>query len=93
MSLVGDGEFDHPVLIENLRFWGWDYALRQPPPHLIHLRGKQAWQRIDSVTLVRGLSLWVGKVVLTKASPYPTQLATNLLYPQAALRRPQKAWL
>lgn len=30
VSLVGDCEFDHPLLIENLRFWGWDYALRRP---------------------------------------------------------------
>ena len=30
VSLVGDCEFDHPLLIENLCVWGWDYALRQP---------------------------------------------------------------
>src|SRR5260221_1717895 len=100
VSLVGDCEFDHPLLIENLRFWGWDYALRQPTHHLVHLRGKQDWQRLDSLTLLRGMSLWLGNVVLTKASPYPTHLvlhwqrgekapwllATNLLYPQAAIR-------
>ena len=26
VTLVGDGEFGRPLLIENLRFWGWDYA-------------------------------------------------------------------
>lgn len=69
VSLVGDCEFDHPLLIENLRFWGWDYALRQPAHHLVQLRGRQVWQRIDSLTLLRGMSLWLGNVVLTKASP------------------------
>jgi hypothetical protein len=100
VSLVGDCEFDHPLLIENLRFWGWDYALRQPGNHLVLPRGRKAWQRLDRLPLERGTSLWMGNVVLTQASPYPTHLvlhwqrgqqepcflATNLLCPQAALK-------
>jgi len=35
VSLVGDCEFDHPLLIENLCFWSWDYVLRQPKHYLV----------------------------------------------------------
>jgi hypothetical protein len=100
VSLVGDCEFDHPLLIENLRFWGWDYALRQPAHHLIQHRQTKNWQRIDTFPLKAGMSVWLGNVVLTKASPYPTHLvlywqrgqkqpwylATNLLCPQATIK-------
>ena len=34
VSLVGDCEFGHPMLIEFLKAWGWDYALRQSEDHL-----------------------------------------------------------
>src|SRR5258708_3407513 len=44
VSLVGDCEFDHPLLIENLRFWGWDYALRQPGHYLIKARAAKSWR-------------------------------------------------
>jgi Transposase DDE domain len=100
VSLVGDCEFDHPLLIENLRFWGWDYALRQPGNHLVQSRSSTGWRRLDRFTLKPGMSLWLGYVVLTKASPFPTHLvlhwrpgekepwflATNLLSPQVAVR-------
>lgn len=100
VSLVGDCEFDHPLLIENLCFWGWDYALRQPGNHLVMTRASRHWQRLDRVPLQPGTSLWLGNVVLTQASPYPTHLvlhwqrgekepwflATNLLCPQAAVK-------
>ena len=33
VSLVGDCEFDHPLLIENLCFW--EYGLRQPKHYLV----------------------------------------------------------
>jgi len=100
VSLVGDCEFDHPLLIENLHFWGWDYALRQPGHHLVLPRGTTTWQRVDSFPLQPGMSVWRGRVLLTRASPYPTHLvlhwqpgqteswylATNLLCPQAAVK-------
>jgi hypothetical protein len=100
VSLVGDCEFDHPLLIENLRFWGWDDALRQPGNHLVMLHGATAWQRIDSLGLCPGMTAWLGHVVLTRKCPYPTHLtlhwqlgekepwflATNLLHPQPTLK-------
>ena len=100
VTLVGDCEFGHPLLIENLRFWGWDYALRQAGDHLVMLRGTGKWQRIDQLLLLKGQPIWIGRVLLTKASPYPTHLvlywqpgeakpwflATNLLDSRAVLR-------
>ena len=100
VTLVGDCEFGRPLLIENLRFWGWDYALRQPGDNLVMLRGMGKWQRLDHFPLLKGQPIWMGRVLLTQASPYPTHLllywqageakpwylATNLLDPRAALR-------
>ena len=100
VSLVGDCEFDSPLLIENVCHWGWTYALRQPGNHLLQGRGSEGWRRIDSLPLQRGTSLWQGYVLLTRSSPFPTHLvahwqrgqadpwflATNLLCPQAAVR-------
>jgi hypothetical protein len=100
VSLVGDCEFDHPLLIENLRFWGWDYALRQPGNHLVLPQGMSTWLRLDRLGLQPGMSIWLGNLVLTQASPYPTHLvlhwqggqkgpwflATNLLHPKPTLR-------
>jgi len=73
VSLVGDGEFNHPLLIEELDFWGWDYALRQKCNTLI-MQGDGEWRRLDSFALQRGDMRWLGHVLLTKASPYPTHL-------------------
>lgn len=100
VSVVGDSEFGHPLLLENLCFWGWDYALRQPGDHLVLLRHTGQWQRIDAVPVVKGQAVWIGRLLLTQASPYPTHLvlfwqpgqprpwylATNLLDPRTTLR-------
>jgi hypothetical protein len=100
VSLVGDCEFGNPLLIEYVQYWGWDYALRQPGDNLVMLRGTGQWQRLDSLLLDKGQLLWIGNVVLTRASSHPTHLvlfwkrdekkpwllATNLLDPRATLR-------
>jgi hypothetical protein len=100
VSVVGDSEFGHPLLIENLCFWGWDYALRQPGDHRVLLRNRRQWQRIDTLGLLKGHLVWIGRVLLTQASPYPTHLvlfwkpgepkpwylATNLLDARATIR-------
>jgi hypothetical protein len=100
VSLVGDCEFGHPLLIEYVRAWGWDYALRQPGDTLVMLKGTGVWQRLDSLPLTHGQPIWIGNIVLTQASSHPTHLvlywrrgekkpwllATNVLDPRAALR-------
>jgi hypothetical protein len=100
VSLVGDCEFGRPLLLEYLDWWGWDYALRQPCNHLVMTKGDPTWRRLDSFTLRPGDTIWIGHVVLTQASAYPTNLllhwakgekepwflASNLLLPQPILR-------
>ena len=100
VSLVGDGEFNHPLLIEELEYWNWDYALRQKCNTLIMQGYDGIWKRLDSFNLRRGQMLWLGKALLTKARPYPTHmvlywkagekepwyLATNQLSAQPAVR-------
>jgi hypothetical protein len=100
VSLVGDGEFNHPLLIEYLEFWGWDYALRQKCNTLIMQADDCKWTRLDSFDLKPGQMLWLGNILLTQASPYPTNmvlywkvgekdpwyLATNQLSVQDAVR-------
>ncbi|NDJ77370.1 MAG: IS4 family transposase [Chloroflexi bacterium] len=100
VSLVGDCEFGRPLLLEYLDWWGWDYALRQPGKHLVMTKGDPTWRRLDSLPLKPGETIWLGHVVLTKASAYPTHLllhwakgekepwflASNLLLPRPILR-------
>jgi hypothetical protein len=100
VSLVGDCEFGRPLLIAYVQSWGWDYALRQPGDNLVMLRGTGQWQRLDRLPLGKGQPLWIGNVVLTRASSHPTHLvlywrrgekqpwllATNLLDPRGTLR-------
>jgi hypothetical protein len=100
VTLVGDCEFGHPELIDYLRQWGWQYALRQPSDHLVKLPGTKMWQRLDQLPLLKGKPLWLGRVRLTKThsclthlvlywqpgEDKPWFLATNLLDAQAALR-------
>ncbi|MEL6319592.1 MAG: hypothetical protein AAFQ57_02935, partial [Cyanobacteria bacterium J06626_14] len=77
VSLVGDGEFGNPLLIEYLDFWGWDYALRQKSNTKIWIRGAKDWQRLDALGVQRGDQWWIGQVVLTEASSYPTHVVAN----------------
>lgn len=90
VSLVGDSEFGTSLLIENLRFWHWDYALRQPGDNLVMLRGTGHWQRIEALhpqhfALLKGQAIWIGRLLLTKASPFPTCL---VLYWQKGEKKP-----
>jgi hypothetical protein len=99
VSLVGDCEFKSTLLIEHLDFWKWDYALRQPQQHLVMTFGQTTWRRLDSLGVQPGTILWWGRVVLTRASAYPTNLvlywkrgekepwylATNLPSPRTAI--------
>lgn len=100
VSLVGDCEFDHPLLIENLCHWQWSYVLRQAKHYLVWSQTATDWQRIDSLPLLKGETRFYEHVLLTAASPYPVHLvlywqagqaapwflATNLTTPRAALR-------
>jgi len=85
VSVVGDSEFGNTLLMEYLNWWKWDYALRQPGDHLVMPYGTAEWQRLDSLGLESGQVMWLGRVVLTRASAYPTHLA---LYWQPGQKAP-----
>ncbi len=74
VTLVGDSEFGRPLLLEYLDGWGWDYVLRQPGDNLVMLHGTGRWQRLDQLGLEKGQVKRFGPVLLTQASPYPTNL-------------------
>ncbi len=77
VSLVGDGEFNHPLLIEELELWQWDYALRQKCNTLIMQGHDCVWKRLDRFALKPGDLIWLDRVLLTQASPYPTNLVLH----------------
>ena len=85
VTLVGDSEFGHCLVLENVRFWGWDYALRQAGDNLVMLRGTKHWQRIDEIPLTKDHPIWLEHVVLTQSSAYPTHL---VLFWQSGEERP-----
>jgi Transposase DDE domain len=85
VTLVGDSEFGHSLLLENVCFWGWRYALRQAGDNLVMLKGSGTWQRIDTLPLLKDQARHLAAVVLTKASPYPTNL---VLFWQANEEKP-----
>ncbi len=74
VSLVGDGEFNHPVLMEALDLWKWDYALRQKCNTSIIAHAGVDWKSLKDVPVSQGQSLWLEGVFLTKTYPYRTHL-------------------
>ena len=100
VSLVGDTEFGHTLVLEELDHWHWEYALRQSGHNLVMTRQASDFQPLESLLTTVGEWLWMPSVVLTQASAYPTHLmvcwmrgekrpwllATNLTQPTAVLR-------
>jgi hypothetical protein len=100
VSLVGDTEFGHTLIIEELTVWRWQYALRQSGHNLVMTRQSTTFQPLETLLTTVGDWLWMPSVVLTEASAYPTHLmlcwlrgearpwllATNLTHPPAVLR-------
>jgi hypothetical protein len=72
--LVGDSEFGRPLLIDHLKGWGWQYALRQPGDHLILTHTSRHWQRLDSLSVRQGEWVFLEHVLLTQAGACPTHV-------------------
>lgn len=77
VSLVGDSEFGASELIGLLQEWGWDYALRQKGNILFQHRGSTGWQRLDSIDLKRGDTLWFGNIKLSETHARATHLVMH----------------
>ncbi len=100
VSLVGDTEFGHCLVLEQLDIWHWQYALRQAGQLLVWPPGSTDWRRLDSLLTTPGDWYWLPYTNLTQANAYPTRLllcwkrgeqkpwllATNLTHPPDILR-------
>jgi Transposase DDE domain len=100
VSLVGDCEFGHSRIIQHLREWQWDYALRESGNTLVGLYEGQTWLRLDELLPHAGTFHWFGFVQLTachaqathlfacwkRGERTPWLLATNFTRPSAILR-------
>lgn len=84
VSLVGDSEFGRCPLIEQVRSWGWDYALRQPGNEQAWWQGNGRWQRLDSFLTQPGCR-WLGWIVLTHTH---MQLTHIVIYWRTGEQRP-----
>jgi hypothetical protein len=107
VSLVGDCEFGHPAVLEAMRNWQWDYALRQSGQLLVQLPGTDQWVRLDSLITRRGERRFIPNVKLTAARgvttnlvlywdprcPEPWLLATNRTAGQALQLYRRRAWI
>ncbi len=100
VNLVGDTEFGHTQVLEELDHWRWQYALRQSGHNLVMTRQDKTFQPLESLLKTVGEWVWMPSVVLTQTRAYPTHLmlcwrrgekrpwllATNLTHPPAVLR-------
>lgn len=98
--LVGDSEFGAVEVLRQLGAWGWYYVLRQKANHQVKLSLEDGWQDFGAVIQKPGQSLWLAESLLTLKHAHPANLlahwqvgeaepwllATNLPYPQAALK-------
>jgi hypothetical protein len=99
VSLVGDSEFGNVDLLRRLDTWGWDYALRLKGTRRFWPYQTRTLYRLDRQKLKPGDMWWLGRVNLTIANPYitnlvlywkrgepePWYLATNLPGPHGAI--------
>ena len=49
VSLVGDTEFGHTLVLENLDHWHWHYVLRQSGHQLVWTQDKSGWQLLGEL--------------------------------------------
>jgi len=77
VSLVGDSEFGASSLIALLDEWGWDYALRQKGNILFQYTDSSQWQRLDSLELKRGETLWLGNILLSESHAQATHIVMH----------------
>jgi hypothetical protein len=74
VSLVGDCEFGHTPILDQLQQWHWDYVLRQSSHTLAWLDNLQDWLRLDELLTRPGDWRFVYQVYLTAANPQLTNL-------------------
>lgn len=73
VSLVGDCEFGRPLLIEQVRTWQWDYALRETSDYCAWWQGNGRWQPLHDFIWQPGCR-WLGWIWLTHSHEQLTHL-------------------
>ncbi len=107
VALVGDTEFGRCWLLEELDYWGWQYALRQSRQNRVWRRQDSGFLSLDQIEL-RGQGVqWFPHTLLTEENSLPTHLlgywadgqdtpwwlATNLQTPAQVLALyPYRMW-
>src|SRR5258707_2104562 len=107
VALVGDTEFGRCWLLEELEYWGWQYALRQSRQNRVWRRQDSGLLSLDQIEL-RGQGVqWFPHTLLTEENSLPTHLlgywadgqdtpwwlATNLQTPAEVLALyPYRMW-
>jgi len=74
VSLVGDSEFGSVKVLNVMKKWRWDYALRQKGRTLFRPAHQRQWQRLDATPIQPGQCLWFGQVCLTQNQRCRTHL-------------------
>lgn len=97
--LLGDTEFGRCWLLEELKYWGWDYVLRQSRNNLVWRKQDSGFLSLDDIEL-RGQGIqWFPHTLLTEENALPTHLlgywadgqelpwwlATNLATPEQVM--------
>lgn len=107
VALVGDTEFGRCWLLEELNYWGWQFALRQSSRNCVWRKQDTGFLRLDQIAL-RGLGVqWFPHTLLTEENSLPSHLlgywadgqgepwwlATNLPTPDAVMALyPYRMW-
>jgi len=74
VALVGDTEFGRCWLLEELKYWGWQFALRQSSHNKVWRKQDKGFLRLDQIPL-RGLGVqWFPHTLLTEDNSLPTHL-------------------
>lgn len=74
VALVGDTEFGRCWLLEELKYWGWQFALRQSSRNNVWRKQDHGFLRLDQIQL-RGLGVqWFPHTLLTEENSLPTNL-------------------
>jgi hypothetical protein len=74
VALVGDSEFGRCWLLEELKYWGWQYALRQSPHNSVWRRQDTGYLRLDQIDLTGQGVQWFPHTLLTETTALPTHL-------------------
>lgn len=97
--LLGDTEFGRCWLLEELKYWGWQYVLRQSRNNRVWRKQDSGFLSLDDIEL-RGLGVqWFPHTLLTEEHALPTHLlgywadgqdtpwwlATNLTTPEEVM--------